>query len=34
MLYGTSVHPYSTGHIDKPQFADLDEEFPEEYPGK
>ncbi|XP_005473479.1 proprotein convertase subtilisin/kexin type 5b isoform X4 [Oreochromis niloticus] len=33
VLYGTSVHPYSTGHIDKPQFADLDEEFPEEYPG-
>uniref|UniRef100_A0A3Q0QVV0 Proprotein convertase subtilisin/kexin type 5b n=1 Tax=Amphilophus citrinellus TaxID=61819 RepID=A0A3Q0QVV0_AMPCI len=33
VLYGTSVHPYSTGHIDKPHIVDPDEEFPEEYPG-
>uniref|UniRef100_A0AAQ6AG67 P/Homo B domain-containing protein n=1 Tax=Amphiprion ocellaris TaxID=80972 RepID=A0AAQ6AG67_AMPOC len=34
VLYGTSVHPYSS-HIEKPRFADLstDEEFTEEYNG-
>ncbi|XP_041854340.1 proprotein convertase subtilisin/kexin type 5b isoform X1 [Melanotaenia boesemani] len=37
VLYGTSVHPYSSQHIDKPRFTDIltpiDEEFAEEYNG-
>lgn len=37
VLYGTSVHPYSSLHIDKPRFDMLtptDEEFTEEYNGE
>ncbi|KAM9742841.1 proprotein convertase subtilisin/kexin type 5b isoform 1-T1 [Menidia menidia] len=35
VLYGTSVHPYSSQHIDKARFAEppIDEEFTEEYNG-
>uniref|UniRef100_A0A8C5DYB4 Proprotein convertase subtilisin/kexin type 5 n=1 Tax=Gouania willdenowi TaxID=441366 RepID=A0A8C5DYB4_GOUWI len=39
VLYGTSVHPYSSLHIEKPRFTDMlmplstDEEFTEEYNG-
>lgn len=37
VLYGTSVHPYSSPHNEKPRSTDLvertDEEFTEEYNG-
>lgn len=38
VLYGTSVHPYSSLRSDKPRSTDIltptDEEFTEEYNGK
>lgn len=39
VLYGTSVHPYSSMHVEKqPRFTDIlqpvEDEFTEEYNGK